>query len=75
MQLEDDYNDFISYIREKLDELRNNNEISFINVVVGDEPDCSNTSLDLPDLMQKYTEQTYKKMIEEKELIIHSLMA
>ncbi len=37
-QLEDDYNEFISYVKEKILEIKNENQLSFIMAEVGDSP-------------------------------------
>lgn len=36
--LEDDFNEFMSYIKEKIYEIKNENNLSFIMAEVGNEP-------------------------------------
>jgi hypothetical protein len=37
-QLEDDFHDFVGYVREKIGEIRNSNNLTFIEAENGQEP-------------------------------------
>ena len=51
--LQDDFLEFTAYLREKIIEIKNSNEISFIMAEVGDSPSLlEDISLDLPNFLE-----------------------
>jgi hypothetical protein len=73
-QLEDDFNDFISYIKEKILEIQHENNLTFIMAEAGDEPEDIETELHhfLSKPSHEYVQ--LRRIIEEKECMISSLM-
>lgn len=73
-QLEDDFNDFMSYIKEKIYEIKNENNLSFIMAEVGNEPE--EVEEHIAEFLNKESleQLRLRKIIEEKDYMITSLM-
>jgi hypothetical protein len=75
-QLEDDFNDFIGYIKEKIEQIKNENNLTFIAADMGNEPELEDISIELQDFLSKESVdlRRYQRIIEEKESLITSLL-
>jgi hypothetical protein len=74
--LEDDFNEFVAYIKEKIYEIKRENNLSFIMAEPGDEPSFHPIENELVEFLAKESHQhlQLRRIIEEKETLITSLM-
>ncbi len=65
-QLEDDFNDFSSYIKEKIFEIKNENNLSFIMAEAGNEPE--EVEAHIAEFLSRESQDhlRLRKIIEEK---------
>lgn len=63
--LQDDYFEFMSYIKEKITDIKQHNEISFIRAEPGNEPQLLDDSLELPEAYRRHSEgDSLRKVLE-----------
>lgn len=76
MQLEDDFNQFMAYVKEKIYEIKGENNLTFIMAEAGNEPSIEDIQDELQEFISKQPKQFIKlrKIIEEKQSMITSLM-
>lgn len=74
--LEDDCNELVAYIKEKIYEIKRENNLSFIMAEPGDEPSFHPIENELADFLAKESQHhlQLRRIIEEKETLITSLM-
>ena len=74
--LEDDFTELISYVKEKMGELRGENNLTFIMAEEGSEPEEADIDPELLAFLNHQSTEAVKlkRIIEEKDSMITSLM-